>query len=426
MQANTLIKWFNTRLYIIPVIVLTVLSFSQIGQSLEAADTTPAVDATAMEVDTTQSDFDVTVDIPAPEQNNGRCTSDPIRTTWFYKPPKNTSMSTVMKHFDIYVLTRDDEKFLAEVTNAGEGPVLQYIKYDAISDACFQAKKAKNTPCSCNIKPRANQVAWQQIDICTIRDEHPDWFLRDKSGNLMYWNEFVMMDPGNQGWREFWLSRIKQYQQQYPKWGGIFIDNMTTRFGLHSDTFIELQKYPTEKSYQDAVVSYLDWMQNEYFKPTNRLVYGNVSVRWGHTEPFLRYMEELDGAMDEFWAYPRTGYYSAKSWLPRVERAQKALERGKSMMLVSQGTQTDLNRQLFGLASYLLVAGDQIYFRYTSDKAYSQMWLYDNYKARLGTPLGYYTRSGNTFTRKFSNGTVTVNPETRKATITVKSATGGC
>jgi hypothetical protein len=420
MQANNTLKLMNKRTLVLAAVTAVVLLFTTYtGQNLQASDASFDVSGGA-------SDFEVKIETLNNDGVNGRCTKDPIKTTWFYKPPKNTTMATVMKHFDIFVLTRDDEKFLNEVVNAGEGPVLQYIKYDAISDACFQAKKPKGTPCSCSTDPRANQVAWQPNDICWIRDNHPDWFLRDTSGNLLYWNEFLMMDPGNAGWREFWLSRIKQYQQQYPKWGGVFIDNMTTQFGKHSDdTHIKLQKYPTVQSYQDAVVGFINSVQSAYFKPSNRMVYANLSVRWGDFQPFVRYMKALDGSMDEFWAYPRSGYYSTKSWEARVLRAQEALKMGKSMMLISQGTQTDMNRELFGLASYLLVAGDKIYFRYTSDTAYSKMWLYDNYKARLGQPTSYYTRNGNVWSRNFTNGKVTVNPETRQATITLNSS-GTC
>jgi hypothetical protein len=366
----------------------------------------------------TPSDFQVTITTTNSQQSsNGRCFTDPVRTTWFYKPPANLPMNMVADHFNIFVLTRDDEAFLPYTL--GKGDVMQYIKFDAVSDACFQALKPQGTPCDCGVKPRANQVGWKPSDICQIRDNHPDWFLRDVNGNLLYWNEFVMIDPGNEGWRQFWLSRIEDYQAQYPLWNGVFMDNMSTRFGLHGDDFIELQKYPTEESYQDAVVGFVETMQANYFKPMNKLMYANLSVRWGHFEPFVRYMNALDGSMDEFWAYPREGTYSVLSWEARLLRAQKALEMGKSMMLVSQGEQTDLNRQLFGLASYLLVAGDNIYFRYTSDAEYENAWLYENYRSRLGAPLGYYTRAGNTWTRQFTNGAVVVNPETLTASITL-------
>jgi hypothetical protein len=353
------------------------------------------------------------------ENSATNCPPKTTRQMWFYKPPTNTSLDKVIKNHQLFILTRDDEDELARIDSAGAGPILQYIKFDAISDACFQAKKAKGTKCNCSTKPRANQVAWLYIDICDIRDNHQDWFLKDKNGNLIYWNEFVMMDPGSQGWREFWVKRIREYQAKYPKWDGVFIDNMSTRFGRHGDDFVQLKRYPTVQGYQDAVVGFLKHAQNAYFKPTKRQIFSNMAIRWGDKLPFLRYMDHMEGAMDEFWAYPRTGYYSTKEFTERFTRIEAAVKRGEKMLLVSQGTQTDYKRQLFGFASYLLLASPNTYFRYTNDQRYGDMWKYDNYGIRLGAPKSYSTRSGNTWTRLFSNGKVTVNPETRKATITI-------
>jgi hypothetical protein len=198
---------------------------------------------------------------------------------------------------------------------------------------------------------------------------------------------------------------------------------MSTRFGVHSTNFVKLKKYPTEKSYQDAVVGFLNYARTNYFKNTNKKVFANVAVRWGHNPIYLRYMDYMDGSMDEFFAYSRSGWYSVKEWLFHTERARAAVNKGKTVLLIAQGSQTDLKRQLFGYASYLLVASPTTYFRYTSDTAYSKMWMYENYEARLGTPLGSYVRVGNTFTRSFTNGKVTVNPETRNASITIFKST---
>jgi hypothetical protein len=387
-------------------IILTMLVLA--GTHLQAAESTDTISSTAV------------VDVQGVSK---ACKESPTQLTWFYKPPKNTTMSSVIAHHENYVLTKGDEKFLAQIHNAGERPVLQYLKFDALSDPCFQAKKAKGSPCSCSKDPRDNQVGWLKTDICEIRDKHPDWFLRDKSGNLLYWNDFVMMDPGNAGWREFWLSRAKSSMQQ-KGWDGVFIDNMTTRFGVHSTNFVSLQKYSTVKAYQDAVVGFINYARNSYFTGAKKKIFANISVRWGDNAVYLRYMDYLSGSMDEFWAYPRSGYYSVQEWQARLERAKGAVNKGKDVMLVSQGTQTDLKRQLFGFASYLLVASPTTYFRYTSDTAYSKMWLYDNYKLRLGTPTGAYTRNGNTWSRTFSNGKVSVNPETRQASIILFDADG--
>lgn len=362
----------------------------------------------------------VVVDV---EQTSKACHNPQTEMVWFYKPPRNTSMSSVIANYDLYILTKGDERYRNQIHNAGERPVLQYLKFDALSDQCFQAKKAKGTRCSCSMDPRDNQVGWYDNDICWIRDNHPDWFLRDGNGNLLYWNSFVMMDPGNAGYRQWWLARAKGSMQQ--GWDGVFIDNMATKFGVHGTNFVKLRKYSTYKAYQDAVVGFLSYARNNYFRSANKKLYANISVRSGDNPVYLRYMDQMDGSMDEFWAYSRGGWYSTNEWMFHLDRAAAAVKKGKNVILVAQGARTDMNRQLFGYASYLLVASPTTFFRYTSDSGgYSEMWTYNNYQVKLGIPKGSYTRSGNTWTRNFANGKVTVNPETRKASIVIYNASG--
>jgi hypothetical protein len=351
------------------------------------------------------------------------CASSPTRLAWFYKPPGSSSLTSVINNYDIFTFTKNDEKSMRTVQNAGVRPVLQYIKYDAIQDPCFQARKPKGSPCSCSKKPLNNQVAWNAIDICDIRDNHPDWFLRDANGNLLYKDNQVMMDPGSQGWREFWVSRMRSSQSD--GWDGILIDNIATTFGMHGTNFVKLQRYSTDSAYQNAVVGFLSYARSTYFKPNNKVMYANISVRWKTDDAYRRFMEQLDGAQDEFWAYSRSGYYSTLSWEDDFFRARDTLSRGDSIILISQGSKTDTKRQLFGFASYLLIASDKTFFRYTSDSGgYGQMWLYDNYLFKLGTPTGAAYKSGDSWKRSFSNGEVKVTPGSREAKITLKSATG--
>ncbi|MBC8098927.1 MAG: hypothetical protein H7Y11_05755 [Armatimonadetes bacterium] len=350
--------------------------------------------------------------------------SDPVQPFVFYKPPVNKPVGQLPGLFDLFVFTKGDEDAMRSVRGSGVRPVLQYIKFDAVHDPCFQATRAAGTPCSCSQSPKRNSVAWNNSDICWLRNEHPDWFMRDINGDLLYWNDYVMMDPGEQGWRDFWVERLRTSQSA--GWDGIFMDNMSTRFGVHSTDFVELQDYPTIRSYQNAVVGFLETTRDAYFEPNNKLMYANLSVRWGDEDPFYRYLTHLDGVQDEFWAVTRTDWYTLKSWERRLLRAKGAVDRNKDMLLVSLGNETSLTRQQFALASYLLVASPTTYFRYSNQEYYDYVWWYDNYLAKLGEPTGNYTRSGNTWKRNFANGKVTVSPETRSSTIVITDPTGGC
>jgi hypothetical protein len=354
--------------------------------------------------------------------------SNPVQLTWFYKPAEPPNRQGLINNFSFYILTRGDEQLLEGLHLAGEYPILQYLHFDSVHDACHQAELPAGTPCNCDQNVLRNNVGWYKSDVCWIRDNHPDWFLRDKDGNLMYDSDQVMIDPGNVGWQEFWIERVKI--SQLDVWNGVFLDNLATRFGIHRAEFVELQNYPTIEAYQDAVISFLSNVYENYFVPEKRLLLANISIYVGddHDDGFLRYLPYLDGVMDEFWAFPRTDYYPVEIWEHRLWRMEQVINAGKIGIMVSQGARDDYPRQSFGLGSYLLLASPDTFFRYTSDqdRGYFNIWLYDNYQRKLGEPVGPYAREGNIWSREFTNGKVTVDVENQKSNTELYDQSEAC
>jgi hypothetical protein len=87
-----------------------------------------------------------------------------------------------------------------------------------------------------------------------------------------------------------------------------------------------------------------------------------------------------------------------------------ALSQGKNLILVAQADQQDSYRQQFALASYLLVANENAFFRYAGADGYQEVALYENYFLDLGEPLGPRYKDGSFWRRDFTNGYVVVNP----------------
>ncbi len=350
----------------------------------------------------------------------------PVQLSWFYIPHDDDSkLSTISNNFDQFVLTKNFEDERDYLQDNGH-TVLQYTKLDGIHDPCFQADDPSGTTCNCNRNPLRNQAAWQPGDICFIRDNHPEWFLRDANGNLIYSSQgnqdVIIMDPGQQGYREFWLERLRV--EQIGGWDGIFIDNMATTFTRHGAGEISLQNY-TPQQWRDATTSFLKYIRESYFAGANKKIFANLSVYWNENNTYFQYLQYLDGTMDEHWAVRGndTDTYTQLSWEDRILRAEETLKLGKEMMFVSRGTQGNNSRQRFSLASYLLVAEDDAYFRYTRQGNYGSIWLYDNYDSALGNPSGSYYRQGNTWLRDFENGRVSVTPSTNSSEITVNGGT---
>ena len=96
--------------------------------------------------------------------------------------------------------------------------------------------------------------------------------------------------------------------------------------------------------------------------------------------------------------------------------AEKTQSQGKYIILVARGNETDINRQNFAFASYLLISNGKAAFRYSSG-IYREVWLYTNYQVDLGTPLGPRYQSGSLWRRDFTKGSVVVDPVNHIATI---------
>lgn len=393
------------------VLACLVPAFSKAQQYSAEMDHMSAINAS----DISSSEIILSWTPPPPPENDN---SDAVKISYFYKP--NEDVPKLINNVDHFIYTKNDEEERDVLVDAGKDMVLQYLRFDSIHDPCHQADGPSGAKCSCNDDPNNNNVGWNSGDVCMIRDQHPDWFLRDYRGRVMHYENYVFMDPGHPGWQQFWLERVR-YSQHELGWDGVFLDNMAYRFGRHHNNPIELEKYPDDESYVAAVTSFLKYTYEEFFEPEGRLLYSNIQAGYHGTPAFFSYLEYLDGVMDEFWGvdWTNTGYFSEKSFDVRVNRIETAMKMGKGAFLVSQGNKWDNKRQRFALATYLLIDQGKASFRYTDDHIYGEMWLYDNYDLPLGTPLGDRYRDGSGWRRDFTNGSVYVNPGQKTSNIEV-------
>jgi hypothetical protein len=308
------------------------------------------------------------------------------------------------------ILADGDDQARDQLRNLGmTGPILQYIRFDVIQD-----------PGSCSQQPWRNQVANQPGDFCWIDSEHPEWFLLDQNGQRIvnpYGGEtFVMMDPGNPYWRDFWLERVRQVQDQ-GSWDGVFLDNVEMTFSFREQRNEFPQAYPTEQSYQEAIQEFLRSIYQDYFHPNGKLLFANLVARKDDSV-WTSYLNNIDGAMHEGWSidWPN-GYRSPQTWEKHLRLVEETQRMGKTILLVSQGFQNQEDLQQFAYASYLLVMQGKAYFRYANSSNYRDAWLYRNYQLNIGDPINDRYQVGEGWRRDFSNGWVEVNPTQHTAII---------
>ena len=350
-----------------------------------------------------QNDETQTPNLPSPQY------IDPVKLAWFYKPPEDgTPLAALAENFDTFVLTHYDEDERDELRELGvNAPFLQYLLFVQIQD-----------PGSCDKEPYGNQVAYKEGDFCPISVEHPSWFLRDRDGKIIRKDKNVFMDPGNIEYREFWLARTKELQEEY-NWDGVFIDNVEASLNKFRRLEQLPEKYSDDESYQAAIEGFLAYVYSQYFKPYQRPVYANI-IEYEEEDVWLRYLNYLDGAMIEDFAVDYNDrYYRESYWETQLNMSLQAQSMGKSLILVSQGEMSDTERARFSFVTYLLVNNGLASFRYTDSGYYEDVWLYQNYFLALGSPKGTFYQSDGGWRRDFENGDVFVNPASHISEIRI-------
>ncbi|RJP46344.1 MAG: hypothetical protein C4583_19025 [Anaerolineaceae bacterium] len=333
---------------------------------------------------------------------------------WFYKPPfEDEELFFLAREFGFFILTRGDEEERDQLLALGASrPILQYLRFDAI-----HAEE------NCQARPRRNQVAYREGDYCTISAEHPDWFLLNRQGERIYQDfedqVYVMMDAGSPGWRTFFLERVRDSQSD-ANWGGVFLDNVEVTFSFRESANEFPLAYADEAAYLAASQGMLEMLQREYFQPSGKLLFANIAARKGDYE-WMAYLAHIDGAMHEGWAVDWPDRFrSADRWERQMTLAEETQAAGKFIILVSQGTQGDVELQQFAYASYLLVNHGRAAFRYANSNNYREVWYYSKYDFELGRPLGPRYPDGDAWRREYEFGSVMVNPHTHEASITLK------
>jgi hypothetical protein len=355
----------------------------------------------------------------------------------FYHPPKDgTTSQTMSGAFSAVVFTRGDESYRDQMRSAGfTGPALQYLLANETSGPL--GLRSASDSCGTYLY-YPNNVSGIAGDFCTALhgDEHN--FLHNSRGERLYttqsWQEstgtktvaIYMMNPASVTWRTYFAQRALLNAQSLG-YTGLFLDNVdlslyrAQRQQANSDGAVA--EYTLAATYQADVADYLQTMRAVVALP----VWGNMTVGTDTATDWDQYALYLDGFMNEYFVARWAGTFASPTiWETQLRQVELMTAQGKGVLAVSQGSQGDTARMRFALASYLLVAADGVYFRYTNDSAYYEAWLYSEYQARLGLPTGARYQASGVWRRDFACGYVTANPSTNTGAIVVDTSRSGC
>jgi hypothetical protein len=345
-----------------------------------------------------------------------------IQLGYHYKPPRDdTDVRDLADQAAFVILTKNDELYRDSLREAGyAGQILEYV---LAAEVDAPPLDDSSDDCDATYKPWQNQAANQPGDFCNLIHPHEDWFLHNSEGerlyNMIQDRRYYHMDPGSEGWRAFLLQRLKQRifgDATTPPLGydGVFLDNveLTRRKVLREleNSDGTLQEYATDAAYRAAWIDLLAFLRNGL--GTSVPLWANMIAESHTPNEWNEYLPYLDGGMNEAFV---TGYRrnrTPQEQNSHLQQAEYVLSQGKGFYAVSQGSESDTERQQFALASYLLIAQPDApsFFRYTrADEDYDLWWRYDNYELALGSPKGprYAVEDG--WRRDFTHGYVVVD-----------------
>ena len=268
------------------------------------------------------------------------------------------------------------------------------------------------------IKSPAGPVIFARSATSTLAGSYTD-----RKGALVTNDDrtYVRVDPKNKEWRQFFATRLEEIQKA-EGWDGVFLDNVDASLGRTERAGLTLPHFLTDADLQAANEEMLAYLYLNYYQPAGRPMFANITYL-NHEVIWYRFLKYLDGAMLEDFAVGwNDTYRKPEEWSWQMDLVEGGQERGKTIILVSQGKQNDLRRQEFAFASYLLINQGRAYFRYADSDRYNDAWIFENYQVDLGQPLGRRYLVGKTWTRDFEKGTVRVNPTDRTSQILLKQA----
>lgn len=342
---------------------------------------------------------------------------------WFHKPPEaGTSAADIAaNHRYIHLTGAADIPFRNRLRDAGyKGPIFTYTTISAVEGP--GPYKDSSVQCDANYQGYDNQLAFDRGDFCKYIHPNESWFLHNGKGERIVDDYFgsgrisYLMNPGDPDWRAFAWSRLKHIKADWA-YDGIWLDNVdldlsrSWREVTNSDGTVK--EYENDEQWREAVKGALSGLRQELgtdYPIWANLVGGGLgATSW---DPYAPY---LDGAMDESFSVRWIDQWrTTEQWQGQIERATRWLNMGKGLVMVGQGPKDDTQRLDFTLASYLLVANGDAFYRYTRfDSYYESLWLYPEFDTArsLGAPLGPCKEiTPGVWRRDFAGGYVEVNP----------------
>lgn len=265
-----------------------------------------------------------------------------------------------------------------------------------------------------------------------------DRFMRIKAGNVQYRHYRWAMDWSKKYWAEFYarntkIQCLRNYQnQQYDAtyFDGVFIDNVlhfNREYGIYPAQYWDADNSKASNiQLQVAVNSFLQIVHAEYKNPrtpaehaSQILGVGNTNGAYRQEGLFQKYLQHLDGGMEEYFAQD---WQDLEAWKKIIAQIEYAESRGKMCLLRTDVdtflykslddplsvTWFDTTQLMFGFSGYLMGCDSMSFFSFQGD--YQHIFCAPILEIDIGQPEGKYVlRDDSLAYREFTDGLVYCN-----------------
>lgn len=272
---------------------------------------------------------------------------------------------------------------------------------------------------------RSIQGTWEgftQFDWPYI-DAHENMFLHHRGQRIKTVWDSWLMNPGDfvdesapdalEHWINYYAVTAARQVQQYG-YDGLFVDSASHWLNPHAVNGVIPDDYDLNRWHDDRVRA-LTYIKAQL--PDQVVIFNGLHNQHG-AEDSLAY---TDGGMWETFAFrPQQGtYLGEEAWQTALTLPLRHPDKFIALVVKEQpNLNADMQKRLFAVGSYLLVAGEKVLFSMT-DAEHPQtnaLVYYPEYTLNLGAPQGAFTRTEQgLYIRVFEKGLVLVNPSAAQA-----------
>lgn len=258
---------------------------------------------------------------------------------------------------------------------------------------------------------------WAEINL------HEDWFIHDVNGNRVFHSAagWYLMDSGNMGWRQYFVSYINAKLASMPSYDGVFCDNVWSGYGDWMP-FYSVLKPEDITRYVADIIGMLRYIKTNLL--AGKLVLIN-SDQWAENS----FLAEVDGKTSEgfahaTWEAPNEFNFN----MDMIEYFSRDSATGKYVIALSgsmPGTPEEIEKVVkFCYAAYICAFnGANMHFCFNDwNSPDGSHGYYPIMDTDIGSALTTYYTSQNVIMRDFTKGKVLLNASPDMHTIDISEA----